>query len=89
MQYKNFARGPRGINLKNGSTHWLEPGESVELKKEDIAGDLPDLGTEADAPAVNADQAEALAAALAEIDTLNAKVAEQAKQIEDLTKPAK
>jgi len=27
----NTAPGPRGVLLANGSTHYVEPGESVEL----------------------------------------------------------
>lgn len=40
----NYARGPRGITLKDGSTVWLEPGQSGDIDKDDIAGPLPDLG---------------------------------------------
>jgi hypothetical protein len=88
-KFTNYARGPRGISMKDGSTIWLDPGQSEDIKKDDIAGPLPDLGT---APAVSAndgDHEKALAAekqraddaekllseASAEIDSLKAQVA--------------
>jgi hypothetical protein len=40
----NYTAGARGINLKAGGTHWLEPGESVDLEDDAIVGDVPDLG---------------------------------------------
>jgi hypothetical protein len=42
--YTNHASGARGINLKAGGTRWIEPGETVELDADEIAGDIPDLG---------------------------------------------
>lgn len=94
--YTNYAPGPRGINLKNGTTKFLDPGESVDLKSADIADNgLPDLGKESDVATANVEQAADLAAARAQIETLTAtnadltkQVAEQAAQIETLTKPA-
>ena len=65
----NYARGPRGITLKDGSMIWLDPGQSEDIKKDDIAGPLPDLGTE---PNVSDDDGEAVAALRAEIDGLKA-----------------
>lgn len=50
MKYTNHTQGPRGINLKSG-TRWIEPGESVELDKAEIVGELPDLGKASDAKA--------------------------------------
>lgn len=35
-QYTNTAPGLRGINMKDGGTHWVEPGETVELTKADV-----------------------------------------------------
>lgn len=93
-KFTNYAPGPRGINLTNGTTRWLEPGETADLKKEDIAGELPDLGKESDVATANVEQAADLAAARAQIEALSAanagltaQVAEQAAQIEALTKP--
>ena len=70
----NFARGPRGISLKDGSTIWLDPGQSEDIKKDDIAGPLPDLGT---APAVSETDGDddRVSALSAEIDSLKAQVA--------------
>lgn len=67
----NFARGPRGISLKDGSTIWLDPGQSEDIKKDDIAGPLPDLGT---APAVSETDGDddRVSALSAEIDSLKA-----------------
>lgn len=42
----NYARGPRGITLKDGGTIWIDPGQSADIKKDDIVLPLPDLGTE-------------------------------------------
>ncbi|MES2289273.1 MAG: hypothetical protein V4530_05995 [Pseudomonadota bacterium] len=47
--FTNYQAGPRGINLKGGGTHWIEPGASVDLDPKTIEGAVPDLGTEADA----------------------------------------
>lgn len=91
----NHAPGLRGILLVDGSTVWLEPGKSADIKKDDIAS-MPDLG---EPGAANAD----LANAAGEIDDLRAEVtmlkddnevltkanADLAKQVEALTKPAK
>lgn len=95
-KHTNYASGPRGINLANGTTKWLEPGESIELTKSEIAeGGLPDLGKESDVATANIEQAADLAAARAQIEALTtenaalkASNAEQAAQIETLTKPA-
>lgn len=78
-KYTNYARGSRGIGLKDGSTVWLNPGESADIKKEDIAGPLPDLGQ----------KVEAVESDTAELDALKESVAELTKQVETLTKPAK
>lgn len=95
----NYARGPRGITLKDGSTVWLEPGQSDDIKKDDIAGPLPDLGAEPKV-AENDDgeleglkvqvadltkQVEALEGDKAKLETANADLT---KQVEALKKPA-
>ena len=67
----NHARGPRGISLKDGSTIWLDPGQSEDIKKDDIAGPLPDLGV-APAVASSEDSNDRVAALSAEIDSLKA-----------------
>lgn len=72
----NYSRGLRGISLKDGTTVWLEPGESADLDKKDVAGALPDLGQKSDAP-VSDDKA---------LDDLKAQVESLTKQVEDLTK---
>ena len=41
--YTNTAAGMRGINLKDGTTIWVEPGESVEAN--DVAHAHDDLVT--------------------------------------------
>ena len=66
----NYARGPRGITLKDGSMIWLDPGQSEDIKKDDIAGPLPDLGTEPNVS--DDDDGDAVAALRAEIDGLKA-----------------
>jgi polyhydroxyalkanoate synthesis regulator phasin len=81
----NHQPGARGVNLKDGTTRWIEPGETAEIDAKDIAGDLPDLG-KAPTTKDDAELAEALDAENAE---LKAKVAELEKQIADLKKPAK
>lgn len=72
----NYARGPRGVTLKDGSTVWIEPGETVEIKGE-IVEPLPDLGAK---PKADEDEsrADALEAENAELKT---QVADQAKRI--------
>lgn len=94
--YTNYAAGPRGINLANGATKWLDPGQSVDLEDDELGkGELPDLGKKSDVATANLEQAADLAAARAQIEALTAEnaaltaqVAEQAAQIETLTKPA-
>jgi hypothetical protein len=76
----NHSRGLRGISLKDGSTVWLEPGQSTDIKKDDIAGALPDLGKEP----TDADESDS-----AELDALKGQVADLTKQVETLTKPGK
>lgn len=50
-KFTNYARGARGISLKDGSTVWLEPGESADIDKKDVAEPMPDLGSKSDAAA--------------------------------------
>lgn len=80
----NFARGPRGITLKNGETVWLNPGESEDIKKDDIAGPLPDLGVEP--AASDEDDDAALAAMQTEIDGLKAQLVQEKARGDDAEK---
>lgn len=54
-KFTNNAAGARGINLADGTTHWLEPGQSVTFTKDELAesGAHPDMGSEEDAPAAS------------------------------------
>jgi hypothetical protein len=84
-KFTNYARGPRGISMKDGSTIWLDPGQSEDIKKDDIAGPLPDLGT---APAVSAnvgddDRVAALAAEIASLKADHEKALAAEKQRAD------
>ncbi|WEK42976.1 MAG: hypothetical protein P0Y64_16785 [Candidatus Sphingomonas colombiensis] len=73
--FTNHTAGPRGINLLAGGTRWLEPGETVELDPEAIAGAVPDLGH---APSTKEDRA---------LKAENHKaLADLKKQVDDLTK---
>ena len=90
----NHARGPRGITLKTGETVWLEPGESADIKKDDIAEPMPDLGQPRDEAA--SDDADLIAAVQAENEALKTQVEAQAAELttlkaenEKLKKPAK
>lgn len=40
----NHTAGPKGVNRKDGSTLWIEPGQTVEIDTADIVGEIPDLG---------------------------------------------
>jgi hypothetical protein len=40
----NHMPGARGVNLTDGTTLWIEPGQTVEIDPKDIVGALPDLG---------------------------------------------
>lgn len=71
----NHSRGLRGISLKDGSTVWLEPGQSADIKKDDVAGALPDLGKEP----TEADDSDG-----AEMEALKVHVAALTKQVEEL-----
>jgi hypothetical protein len=42
-QFTNTASGARGINMKDGSTTFVEPGQTVELNKTDVAKVHPDI----------------------------------------------
>jgi hypothetical protein len=72
--FTNHTRGPRGINLSDGTTRWVEPGATVELDEKDIAKNgLPDLGKPGDAPVVDDGKQAALEAENAELRAQLAK----------------
>ena len=71
--FTNHTPGARGINLKGGSTRWLEPGESAEIDPKEIVGDVPDLGKAA--ASTDADDAD-----------LAAENTALTRQVADLTK---
>lgn len=81
----NYTAGPRGVNVKGGSTRWIEPGESIDVAKADIVGDLPDLGKK---PADESD-GDTLAAALSEVEALKQTIADRDTEIAALKKSAK
>lgn len=76
-KFTNHTAGPKGINLTNGSTLWIEPGDTVEVDPETISGKAPDLGKKSDTPAQGPDAGD--------FDALAAQVAELTKQVETLT----
>lgn len=96
----NHTAGPRGINLKDGGTHWVEPGAEIHVtgkgdekdpyvvevngEKQTVSGALPDFGKPSDAP--TSEDANLIAAVQAENVDLKKQVEEQGKQIADLTK---
>ena len=99
-EFTNHAPGARGINLTDGTTKWIEPGETVELDPKSILGDVPNLGKRgksddsgsADLSALTAQVAE-LTKQVEELTTANKALdkdkTELTKQVEELTKPAK
>ena len=74
-EFTNYMPGARGVNLSDGTTKWIEPGETVELDPKTIVGELPDLGKKS--PRSEADTAD--------LDALKDQVAELTKQVETLT----
>lgn len=73
----NHTPGARGVNLTDGTTRWLEPGETVELDPKSIVGDVPDLGKPGES---RASDDEALNGLAAENDALRAQVADLTKE---------
>lgn len=49
--FTNTGPGPRGINLKDGSTVWVEPGEVVEVDSKQVADSYDGIKETKDAPA--------------------------------------
>lgn len=56
MKLTNNSAGARGVNLKDGTTAWLEPGETREFDKADVSNVHGDL-EEGAAPAKVAEKA--------------------------------
>lgn len=71
--FTNYQPGPRGINLKDGSTVWLDHGESQDIDADQIVGKVPDLGRE---PQEVADEAATLDALRQENDALKLRIAQ-------------
>lgn len=87
MQVTNYQPGARGVNLKDGRTIWVEPGQTVDIDGE-VQGDMPDFGKKPDAVAAD-DAGKALDAANARIAELEAQVADLTSQLDAATTPKK
>lgn len=83
MKKINHQPGPRGINLADGTTFWVERGQEIEITakdkdgkthvvvdddKREIKGDLPDFGKPSDQADRDASEVEALRARVAELE---------------------
>lgn len=68
MKVTNYQPGARGINLDDGSTVWVEPGQTIDLADVKVRGDLPDFGKPADQSDRDADELTALRAKVAELE---------------------
>lgn len=64
----NYQPGPRGINLKGGTTRWVEPGQTLEIDMDEVQGELPDFGKPADQGERDADELETLRARVADLE---------------------
>lgn len=78
----NYHLGARGINLSDGTTRWIEPGETIEIDGKDIAGEIPDLGKK---PADDGDD-DLIASVQAENASLKDQVADLTKKLAEATK---
>lgn len=100
MKKTNYQPGARGINLANGATFWVEPGQEIEIGAKDkdgkqhididgnsveIKGELPDFGRKADAQA-DAAASDRIEALEAENSGLKEQVADLTKKLADATK---
>lgn len=79
----NYQAGPRGINMRGGTTVWIEPGETAEIDKAQVEGDMPDLGKKPDQDAEQA-QADRVAALTVENDHLRAEIADLTAKLASL-----
>jgi len=64
----NHAAGPRGINLEDGSTVWIEAGETRDISALKVKGNLPDFGKPRDQGERDASELQALRARVAELE---------------------
>ncbi|MFK4871658.1 hypothetical protein [Novosphingobium sp. ZW T3_23] len=64
----NHTAGARGINLKDGSTVWVEPGQTLDISGLEVKGKLPDFGKPSDQAEKDADEVIALRARIAELE---------------------
>lgn len=94
-KFTNIGKGARGILMKDGSTQLVEAGATVDRDEklivsrhaDIIEGDgIPTYAAPAETGDVETLKSE-VTALNAENETLKATVADQAKQIEELTKP--
>lgn len=75
-KFTNHTQGAKGITLTDGTTRWVEPGDSVEIDEKLISGKVPDMGKAGKSASADDDA----------LDDLKAQVADLTKQVEDLTK---
>jgi hypothetical protein len=73
MKITNNAAGPRGVNLTDGTTHWIEPGESHTFEKGQVAdnGVHADMGGDKPAAAKDGFSAEDINSAVGMLDHKN------------------
>ena len=60
--FTNTSPGARGVNLKDGTTQWIEPGQSAEIADKDVSDAHEDLAVSDKAPKPDAKAAKADAA---------------------------
>lgn len=64
----NHTPGARGINLEDGTTVWVEPGQTLDISNLKVKGKLPDFGKPGDQADKDAAEVEALRARVAELE---------------------
>lgn len=64
----NYTPGLKGINLDDGSTVWVEPGQTLDISGLNVKGDLPNFGKPGDQADKDADEVVALRARVAELE---------------------
>jgi hypothetical protein len=84
--FTNHAAGPRGINLTDSTTRWVEPGETVSIDPKTIVGDLPDFGKAGDASG-SSDENAALRKRVAELESENSVLLAKLEGREPATEP--